>query len=150
MIVILSFKDYLLHYHAPEAVFLVVSDPCMHELCVTYTGLCIDLYGSRSLIAHSFKGRTWLKIQPQTSLFVAATVILKRENVIRTKLFWTNRSAPFSNTWIFTLVNWRGDFSFLFDLQNNFETGHQDKFNKPFCLCNLHLFHPCPMFIEIG
>jgi hypothetical protein len=36
-----------------EDVFLVVCDPSMNELRATYTGLCIDLYGSRSLTARS-------------------------------------------------------------------------------------------------
>ncbi len=34
---------------------------------MTQTGLCIDLFGSRSLTPHSQKGRTQLKIQPQYS-----------------------------------------------------------------------------------
>ncbi len=36
-----------------EAVFLVVCDPSMNELLAIYTVLCIDLYGSRSLIEGS-------------------------------------------------------------------------------------------------
>jgi hypothetical protein len=36
-----------------EAVFLDVCDPSMNELLATKTGLCIDLYGSRSLTACS-------------------------------------------------------------------------------------------------
>ncbi len=36
-----------------EAVFLVMWDPSMSELWATYTGLCLDLYGSRSLTARS-------------------------------------------------------------------------------------------------
>jgi hypothetical protein len=36
-----------------EAVFLVVFDPSMIELWATKTVLCLDLYGSRSLTAHS-------------------------------------------------------------------------------------------------
>jgi hypothetical protein len=36
-----------------EAIFLVACDPSMNKLWVTSTGLCIDLYGSRLLKAHS-------------------------------------------------------------------------------------------------
>ncbi len=36
----------------PEAVFLVLCDPSVNELWATQTGLCIDLYWSRSLTAH--------------------------------------------------------------------------------------------------
>ncbi len=36
-----------------EAVFLVMCDPFINELCVTWTSLCIDLYGSSLLTAHS-------------------------------------------------------------------------------------------------
>ncbi len=50
---------------SPKAVFLVVCDPSMNEIWVTKTGVCLDLYGSRLLTAHSWKGCTWLKIQPQ-------------------------------------------------------------------------------------
>ncbi len=49
----------------PEAVFLVTCNPSMYELWATKRGLCIDLYWSRSLIAHSLKGHTRIKIQPQ-------------------------------------------------------------------------------------
>jgi hypothetical protein len=36
-----------------EAIFLVMCDPSMNEQLATETGLCIDLYGSRSLTARS-------------------------------------------------------------------------------------------------
>jgi hypothetical protein len=52
----------------PEAVFLVMCDPSMNELRATLTSQCTDLYGSRSLTAHSQKGRTQLKIRPLGSL----------------------------------------------------------------------------------
>ncbi len=54
----------------PGAVFLVTCDPSMNELWVTYTGLCIDLYGSRSLTARSEKGRTRLKIWPLNTFII--------------------------------------------------------------------------------
>ncbi len=54
--------------HLPEAVFLVVCDPSLNELWATYTGLFIDLYGSRSLTAQSWKGHSQLKIQPHITL----------------------------------------------------------------------------------
>jgi hypothetical protein len=37
----------------PEAIFIVVCDPPMNELLATQTGICIYLYGSRSLTARS-------------------------------------------------------------------------------------------------
>ncbi len=40
-------------------------NPSMNEQWATETGLCIGLYGSRSLTARSYKGHTWLKIRPQ-------------------------------------------------------------------------------------
>jgi hypothetical protein len=40
-------------FKSPEAVFLVVCNPSMNELWITLTGLCIDLYGSRSLTVRS-------------------------------------------------------------------------------------------------
>jgi hypothetical protein len=49
---------------SPEAIFLIVCDPSMNKLWTTYAGLCIDLYGSRSLTTGSSKGSSWLKIQP--------------------------------------------------------------------------------------
>jgi hypothetical protein len=42
-----------LHFLTPEAVFLVMCDPSMNELWAKKTGLCIDLYESRSLTARS-------------------------------------------------------------------------------------------------
>ncbi len=47
-----------------EAIFLVMRDPSMNKLWVTKTGLCVDLYGSRSRTTPSWKGHTQLKIQP--------------------------------------------------------------------------------------
>ncbi len=49
----------------PEAVFLVVYDPSLNELWVTYTHRDLSIGLSKSLTAHSKKGRTWLKMQPQ-------------------------------------------------------------------------------------
>ncbi len=43
---------------------LVMCNPSMNELWATWTGLCIDLYGSRLLTADSKKGCMWLKIRP--------------------------------------------------------------------------------------
>jgi hypothetical protein len=37
----------------PEAVFVVMCDTSMNELRTTQTGLCIDIYRSRLLTAHS-------------------------------------------------------------------------------------------------
>ncbi len=51
-----------------EAIVLVMCDPSMNELFMTQTGLCKDLYESRSLTAHSQKGCTQLKIQPLTTV----------------------------------------------------------------------------------
>jgi hypothetical protein len=60
--------EHLAHYPKikslnPEASFLVVCDPSMNELWVTLKGLCIDLYGSKSLTVHLWKGCTQLKIR---------------------------------------------------------------------------------------
>ncbi len=62
---------------SPEAVFLVVCDPSMNELWATWThrDLCIDL--SRSLIAHSQKGRTRLKIRALSFLIVMLSNLSK-------------------------------------------------------------------------
>ncbi len=57
-------KGFLAKISYFEAIFLVVCDPFKNELWATWTGLCIDLYRSRSLTAHSWKGCTPLKIWP--------------------------------------------------------------------------------------
>ncbi len=68
---------------SPEAIFLVVCNPSMNELGVTWTGLCIYLYGSRSLTAHSYKGRTRLKIQPLFAEEMGMEKAEKEKNSLR-------------------------------------------------------------------
>ncbi len=41
------------HKKIPEGVFVVMCDTSMNELRATQTGLCIDLYESGLLTAHS-------------------------------------------------------------------------------------------------
>jgi hypothetical protein len=62
-------------------------DPFKSELWATLTGLCIDLYGSRSLTARSQKGRTQLKIQPQNSISENVSMLVREFTFLKLLLF---------------------------------------------------------------